>query len=106
MIRGEERTSLREIQGNMTTPCKKGTKESQATTERKRRHGIRIRTHITLTQSPQRQVDNIRAFDPDMTILAEMWSERVPELPAYRRLKRQAKEGETIVLDSVSRMSS
>jgi DNA invertase Pin-like site-specific DNA recombinase len=56
-------------------------------------------------QNLQRQVDNLRAFDSTMEIVKETWSGRTSDRPAYRRLTGRVREGDTIVFDSVSRMS-
>lgn len=59
----------------------------------------------TPTQSLQRQLDNLRAFEPSIVILSEKYSGRINERPKYKRLKRLVHPGDTIVFDEVSRMS-
>jgi DNA invertase Pin-like site-specific DNA recombinase len=59
----------------------------------------------TPRQNLQRQVDNLTAFDPTMRIVQETWSGRASDRPAYGRLTGRVRAGDTIVFDSVSRMS-
>lgn len=59
----------------------------------------------TPTQSLTRQVENLSAYDPAIRIYQEKYSGRVAERPEYVKLKRRVLPGDTIVFDSVSRMS-
>lgn len=60
----------------------------------------------TPTQNLARQVDNLRAFDPKIVIYEEAYTgRRIQGRQQLARLLRRVKEGDTIVFDSVSRMS-
>lgn len=59
----------------------------------------------TPRQSIERQMTNLRAYDPTMTVVQETWSGRVSERPKWRSLVRRVAAGDTIVFDEVSRMS-
>lgn len=56
-------------------------------------------------QSIQRQVRNIKAEFPDAYIVQETFTGRTTDRPAWNRLIKYVKEGDTIIFDSVSRMS-
>ena len=59
----------------------------------------------TPKQDLQRQIRNILREDPEATIITEKYSARTQERPEWRKLLKKIKDGDTIVLDSVSRMS-
>lgn len=59
----------------------------------------------TPTQSLTRQVENLCAYDPSIRIYQETYSGRIADRPEYLKLKRRVLPGDTIVFDSVSRMS-
>lgn len=59
----------------------------------------------TPQQSLERQERNIRALYPDAIILSESWTGTEMSRPVWDRLMHRAKAGDTIVFDSVSRMS-
>lgn len=56
-------------------------------------------------QSIERQERNIRAAYPDAVIVKEAFTGTSMDRPEWMKLIRKAKEGDTIVFDSVSRMS-
>ena len=57
------------------------------------------------TQSIDRQVRNIKEQYPDAVIIQEAFTGTRIDRPAWIRLYRQLQEGDTVVFDSVSRMS-
>lgn len=57
------------------------------------------------TQNIERQLRNIGREYPDAMILKEAWTGTTMERPQWRKLKKTAKDGDTIIFDSVSRMS-
>jgi DNA invertase Pin-like site-specific DNA recombinase len=59
----------------------------------------------TPKQSIERQISNLRNFDPAITIVRETYSGRVSERPRWKWLLARVRPGDTIVFDSVSRMS-
>lgn len=56
-------------------------------------------------QSIERQMRNILAYEPTAKLLTEAWTGRTLERPKWRWLLSRIKEGDTIIFDSVSRMS-
>ena len=56
-------------------------------------------------QSVERQIRNIKAAYPDAHIVQEAYSGRTMQRPEWDKLFVRVKEGDTIVFDSVSRMS-
>ena len=56
-------------------------------------------------QSIERQIRNIRAAYPDAVIIEEVYTRTRMDRKEWRRLFATAREGDTIVFDSVSRMS-
>lgn len=59
----------------------------------------------TPKQNIERQIRNIRKEYPDAVIIQDEYTGTRMTRPAWDRLMRAAKEGDTIVFDSVSRMS-
>jgi DNA invertase Pin-like site-specific DNA recombinase len=59
----------------------------------------------TKQQSIDRQIRNIKAAYPEAVIVQEAWSGTKIERPEWSKLYKQAKAGDLIVFDSVSRMS-
>lgn len=57
------------------------------------------------TQSLDRQIRNIRELYPDAVIVSEAFTGTRIDRPEWNRLYRWLKEGDTVVFDSVSRMS-
>ena len=58
------------------------------------------------TQSIERQITNIRAVYPKSTIIQEAFTgTKIEGRKAFNNLLKKVKEGDTIVFDSVSRMS-
>ena len=57
------------------------------------------------TQNIERQVQNITAAYPEAKITKEAWTGTNIHRPAFERLLSHVKSGDTIVFDSVSRMS-
>lgn len=57
------------------------------------------------TQNIERQIRNILAIYPDAHIIQEKYTGTVIDRPAWNRLTREIREGDTVVFDSVSRMS-
>lgn len=56
-------------------------------------------------QNIERQVRNILAFDPNASIIKEAFSGTTQERPEWRKLMKRIKPDDTIIFDSVSRMS-
>ena len=59
----------------------------------------------TMRQRLERQIDNIKALYPDAVIVSEKYTGTTVDRPAFTRLLSTIKAGDTIVFDSVSRMS-
>jgi DNA invertase Pin-like site-specific DNA recombinase len=59
----------------------------------------------TLRQKLERQIDNIKAVRPDAVIVTEKYTGTSIDRPAFTRLLEKLKSGDTIIFDSVSRMS-
>ena len=59
----------------------------------------------TMRQSTQRQIDNIKAKYPNAVIIAESYTGTKMDRPAWNKLYKQLKAGDTVVFDEVSRMS-
>lgn len=59
----------------------------------------------TAKQSIERQIRNIKAAYPDAVIVQETYTGTTTERREWRKLVKAVKEGDTIVFDSVSRMS-
>lgn len=56
-------------------------------------------------QSIERQVRNIKAHYPDAIIIQEAYTGTTQQRPKWLQLRRRVQPGDTIVFDSVSRMS-
>lgn len=59
----------------------------------------------TQKQNIERQVRNITAAYPDAKIVTEVYTGRTLARPKWEQLRRQLREGDTVIFDSVSRMS-
>jgi len=59
----------------------------------------------TAKQSIDRQIRNIKAYDKEAVILEETYTGTKSDRPEWQKLMRRAKQGDTIIFDSVSRMS-
>lgn len=59
----------------------------------------------TAKQDLQRQVRNILREEPEATIITEKYSARTQARPEWRKLFTSLQAGDTLILDSVSRMS-
>lgn len=59
----------------------------------------------TKKQSIERQIRNIKAAYPDAVIVQEVYTGTTSDRPAWSKLMKIIKAGDTIVFDSVSRMS-
>lgn len=57
------------------------------------------------TQSIERQVRNIQEFDSRVKLIKEAYTGTTQERPAWLKLRRTLKSGDTVIFDSVSRMS-
>lgn len=56
-------------------------------------------------QNVERQIRNIKEFAPNAVIVQEAYSGRTLDRPQWKKLLDKVKPGDTIVFDSVSRMS-
>lgn len=59
----------------------------------------------TTKQNIERQIRNIKAFDDSAIIVQDTYTGTKMDRPNYNNLKRKIKAGDTIIFDSVSRMS-
>jgi len=59
----------------------------------------------TMKQSIARQIDNIKAKYPDAVIITEEYTGTTTDRPAWNKLRKNLKAGDTVVFDEVSRMS-
>ena len=59
----------------------------------------------TMKQSIQRQIDNIKEVYPDAVVIDESFTGTTLDRPAWNKLRKQLKKGDTVVFDEVSRMS-
>lgn len=59
----------------------------------------------TRTQSIQRQIRNIQEIYPEALIIKETYTGTTSERPAWEKLVKKVQAGDTIIFDSVSRMS-
>ena len=59
----------------------------------------------TERQSLSRQIDNVSKAYPSAVIYSDKWTGSTMERPNWQKLYRIVKPGDTIVFDSVSRMS-
>ena len=58
-----------------------------------------------LTQSIERQIRNIKSVYPSAIILQEAYTGTKMDRPEWNRLYKKAKAGDTIIFDSVYRLS-
>lgn len=56
-------------------------------------------------QSIQRQIENIVKYNTQAQITEEIYTGTTADRPAWNKLKKRVKAGDTIIFDSVSRMS-
>lgn len=59
----------------------------------------------TLKQKLERQIDNIKAEFPEAIIVTDKYTGKSIDRPSFTRLLKNLKSGDTVVFDSVSRMS-
>lgn len=59
----------------------------------------------TMRQKLQRQIDNIKAARPDAIVITEKYTGTTTDRPAFTKLIDKLQPGDTIIFDSVSRMS-
>ena len=59
----------------------------------------------TVKQSIARQIDSIRKEFPDAVIITEEYTGTTTDRPAWNKLRKCLKSGDTVVFDEVSRMS-
>lgn len=59
----------------------------------------------TKHQKLERQIDNIKAINEEAVIITEKYSGTTQERPAWMKLKKTVKKGDTIIFDEVFRMS-
>ena len=59
----------------------------------------------TKSQKLERQVENLLKYEPTITILKEKYTGTTTDRPVFNKLLKKVKEGDTIIFDSVSRMS-
>ena len=59
----------------------------------------------TPQQSIERQIRNIKEFDQSAVIYQEHFTGTTLERPAFKKLLKKLKSGDTVIFDSVSRMS-
>ena len=59
----------------------------------------------TAKQDPQRQIRNILAFDSTAQIFSESYTGRTIDRPVFSKLLQRLQRGDTLICDSVSRMS-
>ncbi|MCR5092813.1 MAG: recombinase family protein [Lachnospiraceae bacterium] len=59
----------------------------------------------TMKQNIARQIDNIKRSFPDAVIITEEYTGTTIDRPAWNKLKKQLRNGDTVIFDEVSRMS-
>ena len=59
----------------------------------------------TKSQKLERQVENLLKYEPTRTILKEKYTGTKTDRPVFNKLLKRVKKGDTIIFDSVSRMS-
>lgn len=59
----------------------------------------------TAKQNPERQAANIKAIAPEACIISETYTGTTTDRPAWNKLRKAVKPGDTIIFDEVSRMS-
>ena len=57
------------------------------------------------TQNIERQIRNIKAAEPEAVIIQETYTGLKTNRPAWDKLKKKLQAGDTVIFDSVSRMS-
>ena len=58
-----------------------------------------------MKQHIERQIENIKRTNPAAVIITEEYTGTTTDRPAWNKLKKQLKPGDTIIFDEVSRMS-
>lgn len=59
----------------------------------------------TLKQNINRQIDNIKQKYPNAVIISESYTGTKMDRPAWNKLYKQLRQGDTVVFDEISRMS-
>ena len=59
----------------------------------------------TKSQKLERQVENLLKYEPQVKILKEKYTGTTTDRPVFNKLLKRVKPGDTIIFDSVSRMS-
>ncbi|MDB0607028.1 recombinase family protein, partial [Bifidobacterium adolescentis] len=59
----------------------------------------------TKSQKLERQVENLLKYEPTITILKEKYTGTKTDRPIFNKLLKRVKKGDTIIFDSVSRVS-
>lgn len=59
----------------------------------------------TTKQELERQLKNIKAFNPNAIIISEKWTGGTNNRPKWNQLKESVKSGDTIIFDEISRLS-
>ena len=59
----------------------------------------------TKSQKVERQVENLLKYEPTITIRKEKYTGTKTDRPVFNKLLKRVKKGDTIIFDSVSRMS-
>lgn len=59
----------------------------------------------TMKQSIARQIDNIKKKYPEAVVISEAFTGTRMDRPAWTKLKKQLKSGDTVIFDEISRMS-
>lgn len=59
----------------------------------------------TIKQNLQRQVQNILRYNSEAKIIEEKFTGTTTDRPEWNKLKKGVRSGDTIIFDSVSRMS-
>lgn len=59
----------------------------------------------TKSQKLERQVENLLKYEPTISILKEKYTGTKTDRPVFNKLLKRVKKGDTIIFDSVSRMS-
>lgn len=59
----------------------------------------------TVKQNIERQITNIKKAYPTATIITEEYTGTTTDRPAWNKLQKQLREGDTVIFDEVSRMS-
>lgn len=59
----------------------------------------------TVKQNIERQITNIKKLYPDAAIITEEYTGTTTDRPAWNKLQKQLREGDTVIFDEVSRMS-